>query len=65
MIWVGVIRVSGTSFRSWDCGEGWASEMAILSHPVMGEFLSHCWWNSVLKVVVTGVEILRLPIEAD
>lgn len=44
---------------------GWAPQMAILDHRVVGGFLSHCGWNSVLEAVVTGVGILGWPMEAD
>ncbi|XP_058744562.1 UDP-glycosyltransferase 89A2-like [Vicia villosa] len=44
---------------------GWAPQMAILDHRVVGGFLSHCGWNSVLEAVATGVGILGWPMEAD
>ncbi|XP_061375319.1 UDP-glycosyltransferase 89A2-like [Gastrolobium bilobum] len=44
---------------------GWAPQVAILGHRVVGGFLSHCGWNSVLEAVVAGVAILGWPMEAD
>jgi len=45
--------------------KGWAPQIAILGHRVVGGFLSHCGWNSVLEAVVAGVGILGWPMEAD
>ncbi|XP_051149490.1 UDP-glycosyltransferase 89A2-like [Andrographis paniculata] len=45
--------------------EGWVPQAAILSHPAVGGFLSHCGWNSVLEAIVAGVMILGWPMEAD
>ncbi|KAK7405353.1 hypothetical protein VNO78_06601 [Psophocarpus tetragonolobus] len=44
---------------------GWAPQVAILSHRVVGGFVSHCGWNSVLEAMVSGVAILGWPMEAD
>ncbi|RDX65047.1 UDP-glycosyltransferase 89A2, partial [Mucuna pruriens] len=44
---------------------GWAPQVAILSHRVVGGFLSHCGWNSVMEAMVSGVTILGWPMEAD
>ncbi|GAU35146.1 hypothetical protein TSUD_217790 [Trifolium subterraneum] len=54
-------RVSGRGFVV----KGWAPQEAILGHRVVGGFLSHCGWNSVLEAVVAGVGILGWPMEAD
>ncbi|GAU32565.1 hypothetical protein TSUD_218230 [Trifolium subterraneum] len=54
-------RVSGRGFVV----KGWAPQVAILGHRVVGGFLSHCGWNSVLEAVVAGVGILGWPMEAD
>ncbi|XP_073131605.1 uncharacterized protein [Henckelia pumila] len=57
-------------FEDWVAGrgfiiKGWAPQSAILSHPAVGGFLSHCGWNSVLEAVASGVMILGWPMEAD
>ncbi|XP_073131525.1 flavonol 3-O-glucosyltransferase UGT89B1-like [Henckelia pumila] len=54
-------RVAGRGFVI----KGWAPQSAILSHPAVGGFLSHCGWNSVLEAVASGVMILCWPMEAD
>jgi hypothetical protein len=54
-------RVSGRGFVV----KSWAPQEAILGHRVVGGFLSHCGWNSVLEAVVAGVVILGWPLEAD
>uniref|UniRef100_A0A5B7B8Q2 UDP-glycosyltransferase 89A2-like n=1 Tax=Davidia involucrata TaxID=16924 RepID=A0A5B7B8Q2_DAVIN len=43
----------------------WAPQVAILSHPAVGGFLSHCGWNSFLEGTLAGVMILAWPMEAD
>lgn len=57
-------------FEDWVSGrgivvKGWVPQIAILGHRVVGGFLSHCGWNSVLEAVVAGVGILGWPMEAD
>ncbi|XP_075496456.1 UDP-glycosyltransferase 89A2-like [Primulina tabacum] len=54
-------RVAGRGFMI----KGWAPQSAILSHPAVGGFLSHCGWNSVLEAIASGVMILCWPMEAD
>lgn len=54
-------RVSGRGYVI----KGWAPQTAILNHPAVGGFLSHCGWNSVMEAMASGVMILGWPMEAD
>ncbi|XP_057982090.1 anthocyanidin 3-O-glucosyltransferase 2-like [Malania oleifera] len=44
---------------------GWAPQVAILSHPAIGGFVSHCGWNSTLESVWCGVPIATWPMYAE
>ena len=40
--------------------EGWAPQKAILAHPSIGGFLTHCGWSSVSEGMSFGVPMIAL-----
>ena len=44
---------------------GWAPQRAILAHPSIGGFVSHCGWNSILESLSYGVPIAAWPMYAE
>jgi hypothetical protein len=44
---------------------GWAPQVAVLAHPAVGGFVSHCGWNSILESIWFGVPIASWPIYAE
>ncbi|TQE06680.1 hypothetical protein C1H46_007746 [Malus baccata] len=44
---------------------GWAPQVAILAHPAVGGFVSHCGWNSTLESLWFGVPVAAWPVYAE
>ncbi|XP_051121572.1 scopoletin glucosyltransferase-like [Andrographis paniculata] len=44
---------------------GWAPQVAILDHPSVGAFVTHCGWNSVVEGICSGVPMVTWPLFAD
>ncbi|OAY44943.1 anthocyanidin 3-O-glucosyltransferase 1-like [Manihot esculenta] len=44
---------------------GWAPQVAVLAHPAIGGFVSHCGWNSILESIWFGVPVATWPMYAE
>ena len=45
--------------------KSWAPQVAVLNHPSVGGFVTHCGWNSMLEAVVAGVPMVAWPLYAE
>ena len=43
----------------------WVPQAAVLAHPAIGGFISHCGWNSILESIWYGVPIATWPMFAE
>ncbi|RAL39665.1 hypothetical protein DM860_003198 [Cuscuta australis] len=44
---------------------GWAPQVLILDHGLVGAFVTHCGWNSTLEAVCVGVPMVTWPVFAE
>ncbi|KAL5565763.1 hypothetical protein UlMin_028927 [Ulmus minor] len=43
----------------------WCSQTAVLAHPAIGGFLTHCGWNSILESIWCKIPLLCFPLLTD
>ena len=45
--------------------KSWAPQQAVMRHPSVGGFVTHCGWTSVLEAAAAGVPMVAWPLHAE